>query len=380
MSTLAQPAATASAKAPAKSVKFSNSVQVQDIPSNEENRLNSLHMQIEEAAAEEAAAPKFSCGIDPFSKPIDVAPKGPLTTPSRFESTILSSPQIGAKRFGNTVYVPTEIKNAGNNVKIPESDLAPLASKFQSTSIADPNYSTTEGPDRTFTKKTETTTDEHGRPVTKTTTTTSTRTGDPDHIPTFGGLSDPFEKDSSFIDSNKWFEDVRKNMFQPRESESNGDSAMTSSFGSSRPAFPSSFSSNMPSFSNIENSPFERPFDDIKRTNLNPSPRNTVSQQNQNIVDGKFQVVIPVDNFAPHEIDIRLHQKENEIEVVAKHDSKDDRQGTVSRQFSRRYALPVGAVTDELDSYFLNNILTIECPIEEEHKHRMPVRVPISRH
>lgn len=73
-----------------------------------------------------------------------------------------------------------------------------------------------------------------------------------------------------------------------------------------------------------------------------------------------FVVNIDVQHFKPEEIAVKTEK--NSILVYAKHDEKQDEQGFISRQFTRRYELPNGFNTDDVvSSLSSDGILTVKC-------------------
>lgn len=74
-----------------------------------------------------------------------------------------------------------------------------------------------------------------------------------------------------------------------------------------------------------------------------------------------FQVCMDVQQFSPNEITVKA--VDNCVIVEGKHEERQDEHGFISRQFSRRYALPKGydvnSVTSSLSS---DGVLTIKAP------------------
>lgn len=74
-----------------------------------------------------------------------------------------------------------------------------------------------------------------------------------------------------------------------------------------------------------------------------------------------FEISLDVQQFMPREISVRIHN--NTIVIEGKHDEIPDRHGYVSRQFTRRYSLPPGYESDEIESSLSNDgVLTIKGP------------------
>ncbi|CAK1591417.1 unnamed protein product [Parnassius mnemosyne] len=75
----------------------------------------------------------------------------------------------------------------------------------------------------------------------------------------------------------------------------------------------------------------------------------------------KFQINLDVQHFAPEEITVKT--ADDYVVVEAKHEEKKDEHGYVSRQFTRKYALPEGAVSENVVSELSSDgILTITAP------------------
>ncbi|MCQ9140756.1 small heat shock protein, partial [Bacillus amyloliquefaciens] len=75
----------------------------------------------------------------------------------------------------------------------------------------------------------------------------------------------------------------------------------------------------------------------------------------------KFQVNLDVQHFAPEEISVKT--ADGYIVVEGKHEEKKDQHGFVSRQFTRRYALPEGCNPDTVESKLSSDgVLSIIAP------------------
>jgi HSP20 family molecular chaperone IbpA len=74
-----------------------------------------------------------------------------------------------------------------------------------------------------------------------------------------------------------------------------------------------------------------------------------------------FQVCVDVQQFNPNEISVKT--VDNFVVIEGKHEEREDDHGFISRQFTRRYALPKGydpnTVTSSLSS---DGVLTIKAP------------------
>lgn len=75
----------------------------------------------------------------------------------------------------------------------------------------------------------------------------------------------------------------------------------------------------------------------------------------------KYQISLDVQQFAPEEISVKT--ADGYIVVEGKHEEKKDEHGYISRQFTRRYALPEGATPETVESKLSSDgVLTISAP------------------
>jgi len=87
-----------------------------------------------------------------------------------------------------------------------------------------------------------------------------------------------------------------------------------------------------------------------------------------------FQVSVDVQQFAPNEITVKT--VDNTIVVEAKHEERQDEHGYISRQFTRRYALPKGFnIKDVVTQLSSDGILTVKAPPEAKALDQGNVRV-----
>jgi len=228
--------------------------------------------------------------------------------------------------------------------------------------------------------KTENTVNEFGRPVTKTTTTI---TNEGDSTEPFSGFSSNFGNSNGF--GNNLFEKARNDFFG-RESFFDKSSSLSSEFGK---GFGSSSFGKDTGFD--RNSSFGKDSDfgkdssfgkesNFSQEKTRNNTRNTAQKpriqkpaRSSNVTNNKFQVNVPVEDYEPHEIEIKLLERAKEIEICAKH---ADENGTVTRVFTQKYTLPDNAETSELTSLFQDGHLKIMCPLKERQE---PVNVPIQR-
>lgn len=74
-----------------------------------------------------------------------------------------------------------------------------------------------------------------------------------------------------------------------------------------------------------------------------------------------FQVCLDVQQFTPSEINVKV--MDNFIVVEGKHEERADDLGLISRQFTRRYALPKGYnMNDVVSTLSSDGVLTIKAP------------------
>lgn len=75
----------------------------------------------------------------------------------------------------------------------------------------------------------------------------------------------------------------------------------------------------------------------------------------------KFQVNLDVQHFSPEEISVKT--ADGYIVVEGKHEEKKDEHGFISRQFTRRYALPKGCLPEAVESRLSSDgVLSITAP------------------
>lgn len=81
----------------------------------------------------------------------------------------------------------------------------------------------------------------------------------------------------------------------------------------------------------------------------------------------KFQVVLDVQQFEPHEIDVKVVDKC--VVVTAKHEEKRDEHGWISRQFVRKYIIPEQCDIEQVSSKLSSDgVLTITAPRKDRPK------------
>ncbi|CAO1310905.1 unnamed protein product [Diamesa serratosioi] len=91
-----------------------------------------------------------------------------------------------------------------------------------------------------------------------------------------------------------------------------------------------------------------------------------------------FQVKIDVASFKPEEISVKV--KEQQVIVEGKHEEREDGQGFVTRQFTRRYVVPAEIDLDTI-STFVNStgLMTIRAtkplpPAAESNERSIPIQ------
>ncbi|CAG2119743.1 unnamed protein product, partial [Medioppia subpectinata] len=108
-----------------------------------------------------------------------------------------------------------------------------------------------------------------------------------------------------------------------------------------------------------------------------PGIRSVVPQSQELVQSDKFQVMVDVSHFTPEELMVKT--VDNTIVVTAKHEDRADDFGFISRQFSRKYLLPVDidplTVTSSLSP---EGILTLQAPRKQPELKEGERNVPIS--
>lgn len=92
----------------------------------------------------------------------------------------------------------------------------------------------------------------------------------------------------------------------------------------------------------------------------------------------KFQVNLDVQHFTPEEISVKT--ADGYIIVEGKHEEKKDQHGFISRQFTRRYALPEGCVPETVESKLSSDgVLTVTAPRQVPQAVQGERSVPIAQ-
>lgn len=106
-------------------------------------------------------------------------------------------------------------------------------------------------------------------------------------------------------------------------------------------------------------SPFYyRPWAELLRSN--ESGTSTVKADKD-----KFQVILDVQQFKPHEINVKVVDKC--VTVEAKHEEKQDEHGWISRQFVRKYIIPEQCDVDQVSSNLSSDgMLSITAPRKDK--------------
>lgn len=99
------------------------------------------------------------------------------------------------------------------------------------------------------------------------------------------------------------------------------------------------------------------------------------SESETNVKKNAFEQCIDVQHFKPEEISVKVEK--NSILVHAKHEEKQDEQGFIFRQFTRRYELPAGCKGEDVVSTLSSDgILSIKCvaaPVIESAARQVPI-------
>lgn len=109
-------------------------------------------------------------------------------------------------------------------------------------------------------------------------------------------------------------------------------------------------------------SPFERSFlRSLSNSGNYSRPQFDEIEKMSHIGKDGFQVCLDVQHFQPNEISVKTEN--NSIIVNAKHEEKKDDHGYISREFTRRYGLPMGfKVEDVTSSLSSDGVLSVKCP------------------
>lgn len=92
----------------------------------------------------------------------------------------------------------------------------------------------------------------------------------------------------------------------------------------------------------------------------------------------KFQVNLDVQHFAPEDISVKT--SDGFVIIEGKHEEKQDQHGYISRQFTRRYALPEGCKPDTVESRLSSDgVLSIIAPKIAPQVKSSERAVPISQ-
>ncbi|GBP28660.1 Protein lethal(2)essential for life [Eumeta japonica] len=92
----------------------------------------------------------------------------------------------------------------------------------------------------------------------------------------------------------------------------------------------------------------------------------------------KFQVNLDVQHFAPEEISVKT--ADGYVVVEGKHEEKKDEHGYISRQFTRRYALPEGCEPASVQSKLSSDgVLTVVAPRKVPDAIKGERAIPVQR-
>ncbi|XP_031621371.1 heat shock protein 23-like [Contarinia nasturtii] len=127
--------------------------------------------------------------------------------------------------------------------------------------------------------------------------------------------------------------------------------------------------------------PFRRTFRCYKDADdyLNPGISNlNIGERKATVDKNSFEHCIDVAHFKPEEISVKVEN--NSVLVQAKHEEKQDEQGFISRQFTRRYDLPKNCkAEDVVSSLSSDGILSIKCAIPVVSESADGRQVPIQQ-
>lgn len=93
-----------------------------------------------------------------------------------------------------------------------------------------------------------------------------------------------------------------------------------------------------------------------------------------NVDENSFKVIIDVHQFKPDEVSVKLIDRW--LVIQAKHEETKDKLDSVSRQFVRRYQLPVRADVDRVTSTISSDsVLTVTVPLKPKEEKQVDERV-----
>lgn len=101
-----------------------------------------------------------------------------------------------------------------------------------------------------------------------------------------------------------------------------------------------------------------------EKTSSDFTTNNTSTGSGDSVINNEkdgFQVCLDVQQFTPSEVHVKV--MDNFIVVEGKHEERADDLGMISRQFTRRYALPKGYnMNDVVSTLSSDGVLTIKAP------------------
>jgi crystallin, alpha B len=115
---------------------------------------------------------------------------------------------------------------------------------------------------------------------------------------------------------------------------------------------------------------FSREFRDIER-----QAQEFERKFMMNLNEDAFQVSIDVQQFSPNEISVKTN--DHSVLIEGKHEERQDQNGFISRQFTRRYTLPPGCNANTISSELSSDgVLTIKAPkaFENSNEKIVPIQ------
>ncbi|XP_072445454.1 heat shock protein beta-1 [Chiloscyllium punctatum] len=95
------------------------------------------------------------------------------------------------------------------------------------------------------------------------------------------------------------------------------------------------------------------------------------------VTSDKWKVNLDVNHFAPEEITVKT--KDGYVEIIGKHEERQDEHGFISRCFTRKYLLPPDTdpaiVTSTLSP---SGILTVETPMKKPALQSSEITIPVT--
>ncbi|KAG2458777.1 heat shock protein beta-1 [Polypterus senegalus] len=91
----------------------------------------------------------------------------------------------------------------------------------------------------------------------------------------------------------------------------------------------------------------------------------------------QWKVSLDVNHFSPEELVVKT--KDGVVEIMGKHEERQDEHGYISRCFTRKYTLPAGTDMNKVSSTLSpEGILTIEAPLAKPAIEAAEITIPVT--